>query len=510
MPKLAKPKNATTPGSAKNSTNSTPAAKKLPQAKTITTREVLYPEIKVQKCIGKEAITASQCKDLLGWSNNPLQSMPDEPHLFTDMNNQKVWCHNAVNPDYRNRNFALPHALGLKQEILRENWEFNGETIIIGQTGCTLDGNHSMVALVLAVQEWEKNKDKWSNWKEEPVLEKIIVYGINESDKVVNTIGTGRPRSLEDAIFRSDIFASLKFGERKICAKIASHAIKLLHHRLGVSQNAFAPKQTHAEALDFLAKHPLLLKCVKHIFAENSDKAIQPVITPGYAAAMMYLMALSKTDPKVYHGSDSKQEALCNTDNFELAEEFFVNISGQMKTFTPLFDASKHIEHQSRECKLALVAKAWMLFAAGTKLTKEGLALSLNEEYKLLECPTVGGIDLGNPKEEHAADEPSEAEKNGHKEAETKIKAEKLNGKASKNGQAATEKRGFGTKPAKGKKAKPQVGDRVYVSEDGGYYEGELIEIYDAMGKPVGKVKDLNKKTWDTPMENVTLEEPDV
>lgn len=493
--------------------------KKPVATKLVSTRLILYAEIKVGKCIGLESITAAQCKDLLGWSNNPLQSMPNEPHLFTDSNGQKVWCHNAVNPDYRNRNFQFPHALGLKQEILRKNWEVNGETIIIGKTGCTLDGNHSMVALVLAAQEWEKHKDKWDNWKTEPTIEKLIVYGIDESDKVVNTIGTGRPRSLEDVIFRSDIFSKMRVSERKVCAKITSHAIKLLWHRLGISQNAFAPRQTHKESLDFIARHPTLLKCVRHIFSENKDKQIQSVITPGYAAAMMYLMSMSRTSPKAYHDTDSPNESCCDSSTYSLAEEFFVSISSQAKTFAPLFDASRNIEHQSRECKLALVSKAWLLFAGGSKITKDGIKLNLSEEYKLTECPTVGGIDKGNPKDDHAADEPSDAEKNGHKEAENAIKAERLNGhKVETEIKPVPIKKGFGTpavasKPAKKtskKKTIPEVGDTVYVSEDGGYYEGELIEIYDARGKQVGKVKDLRGKTFDAPLENITLDEPDV
>ncbi len=220
----------------------------------------------------------------------------------------------------------------------------------------------------------------------------------------------------------------------------------------------------------------------------------------------MYLMSLSKTEPKVYHAVDIPQEALCDSSNYESAEEFFVNISGRIKTFTPLFDAAKVIDYHTRECKLALVAKAWMLFIAGEKLTKEGLVLTLSEDYKLIECPTVGGIDLGNPKDDHSGDEPSEAEKNGHKETEKAIQAEKK----------AASTKGFGSKPAPTKptkkvgKKKIELGDTVYVSEDGGYWEGTLVEVYDAMGKPVAKVKGLNGKTHDTPVGNLSLEEPDI
>lgn len=459
----------------------------------LQTREIIYPIIEVQKGTGLNALDVETCKSLLGWSNSPLPERPDEPHMFVDMHGEKVWCHNNVNADYTNRPLTWPNVLALKQEHLRKKWRFNGETVIIGQTGLVLNGQHQMIALVLAAQEWSLYPEDWDTWSEEPTMEKLVVFGVPEDDATVNTMDTCKPRTLSEVIFRSSLFQAMPNKDRKTCAKICEHAVRLLWHRTGVSLDAFAPRRTHSEALDFITRHPKLLSCVKHIFEENDKGLISAILSPGYSAALMYLMGSCNTSPEKYHNADIAHEVLLNWDNFSKAEDFFSLIAGSTKlqalnkSITELAIQSR----DNRDSRIAVLLKGWLVFVQDKPVTLSHLKLDFNEEGKLCECPTAGGVDRGNPKDDMTEDEPTEQEKAEHKAAEQAVKQEKRKGKSKKS-------------------SYPEVGDSVWVTEEEGNWDGELVEVYQAQGKPVGKVKSHGTgKIFEAPLERISLTEPD-
>lgn len=471
-------------------------------------REVLYPEVSVNKAYGEHALTFEVVKKLLGWSESPNPELPNEPYLFKDINDKPIWCHNVITKTYRNRFITWSNVLALKQEILRGHWKRNGESLIIGKSAFVLNGQHQMIAFCLAVQEWNLYQEDWSDvWPTEPTLEKLVVFGIEEDDATVNSMDTAKPRSLVEVIERSEVFASMKNAERKECAKITDHAVRLLWHRLGVKLDAFAPRRTHSEAMDFIGHHPKLLECVKHIFEENSEQKIVDVITPGYAAALMYLMATSSSDPLKYHDADIFSEANANLENYDKAADFFVLISGEAKEMAAIREYTLSLKIDgldTRDAKMALLCKAWTLFIQEATIDIDGLRLDFSsgdsDVRKLAECPTTGGIDRGNPKDDLGEDEePTEEEIAEHKAAEEAIRQERLKGKATG---------GKGLKAGKSSK-KIELGDHVWVSEDGGKWDGELVEIYDANGKPVGKVKSTaTGKSFDAPLEMISLTEP--
>ena len=115
-------------------------------------------------------------------------------------------------------------------------------------------------------------------------METLIALGCDEDDEVVNTINTGKPRSMTDIVYRSEIFSGVKKSERVKLARMLEHAVKFVWSRTGHS-DAFSLRRTLAESLEFVHVHPRLVDCVKHIHEENGEeKRISKLLSPGYSA----------------------------------------------------------------------------------------------------------------------------------------------------------------------------------------------------------------------------------
>ena len=375
-------------------------------------RAVIYAEVVTKICQGDDALTAEQAKSLLGWTEETEEIKFGNDYLLVDRYEQKIRCYNDLN----NRPFMMPVCIALMSEILNGNWQLNCENRIIGKTGLILNGQHTLVALILAVQEWEKHggskrDNKYHEyWKTEPTIDTLIAFGADESDRVVNTMDTCKPRTLEEVIYRSSYYANRPEGFRRKASKILSHAIKMLWHRTGAGLDAFSPKRTHAESLDFVARHGRILECVAHILEENGDdNRIAKYLSLGYASAFMYLMASASTDRENEDGTGYSQmnhpsEKQLNFDKWDLASEFWVKLAAASEELDEVRIAmAKAIEDGlvGVNVRCALIAKAWLVMSDGDEVTSDDLELVIvknDEGYKVLaECPTVGGIDLGNP-----------------------------------------------------------------------------------------------------------------
>jgi hypothetical protein len=286
----------------------------------------------------------------------------------------------------------------------------NGEPIIVGQTGKILNGQHSLVALVEANQIWDDKPGQFRDfWKTPPVMEKLIVYGIEESDAVVNTMDTCKPRSLTDVFYRSEFFKDIAPTSRKKLAKMADHCVKLMWHRTGAA-DAFRRYRTHDESLDFMNRHPRLLECLKHIYEEHGkERRLAPFLTPGYSAAMLYLMGSSSTERETedktgYSDVSNPNESLLTWDLWEQAQEFWVLLAGGDKALFPITQVIGQLIEQNT-CgpydRIAVIVKAWLLWSAEEKLTPENLMPAYKRDdngwLSLAELPMVGGIDLGEP-----------------------------------------------------------------------------------------------------------------
>jgi hypothetical protein len=405
-------------------------------------RPVRYPEPGERPCRGDAALTVEQAKELLGWEEEPVdaEGKPSgafqSNYLFKDRNGRRIRCKNNVN----NRPFYSKNAEKLTQDHLMGRWRYNGEPVIIGKTELILNGQHSLASVVFAEQERTgKNREHWeARGLTKPItMEKLVVLGIEETDDVVNTMDTCLPRSLADVLYRSRYFAHMPAAERKTVSKITEGAIKLLRLRTGADTDPWAKHRTHAEDVDFLERHPSLLKAVAHIHTENPEGAISKKVPAGAASAMMYLMAASFSDPTDYyppprgrndgdaHESKLKLEhpletGMTNEDGqpmtvtaFEKAGEFWVLLGSRSPSFSAVEEKLSSLSDPdmvssgSLAEKLGVISKAWIAFLTAPRggIDPRDLKLDYKKDpdtgeftRQLVEVPTVGGIDLGVPK----------------------------------------------------------------------------------------------------------------
>ena len=372
--------------------------------KSSTGRDIVYAKITTQSCVGDKAITMKQAKTLLGWEEEPAKvewgKKVKDDFLLRDRYGRKVRCHNNIN----NRPFDLRKTNTYVQEHLRKNWHMNLENIKIGKTKVVLDGQKRLVALVLAVQEWQQNREKWDNWKTEPVMETSIGFGLDETDEdMINTMDTGDPRTLADVLYRSPYFADTVPSQRNKLARDTDYAIRLLWGRTGVKLSAYAPVSTHGEAMGFLERHPRIVKCVRHIYEENEDNRIRNYLTPGYASGMLYLMASSDTDPAEYWAADDPNEDLLDWSRWEEACKYWVLLAGgaeEVKAVTSMIQKMCDDETVSPQARVGVLSKAWNLFAVDKPVTVGQIKLEYETDAEgwstLVEFPSVGGIDRGN------------------------------------------------------------------------------------------------------------------
>lgn len=477
-----------------------------PKTKT-TDRKILYRTVTVKVLDGNknEALDGETAKTLLGWVAEKEGENFETNFLLRDGEGRKVRCMNNTN----NRPFSMSNCLTIRQDILRRKWKLNRENIIIGETGLILNGQHRLVGLVLACEEWSKDREKWADyWATTPTIETTMAFGGSEDDATVNTIDTAKPRSLADVIFRSPYFDGMPKRDRITTARITDYAVRLLWHRTGASLNAFGLRRTHSEALDFIERHPKLLEAVKHIFEENgSEHKISMYLSPGYAAGMLYLMGSGKSDETEYSKSSRPDESMLNWELWDAAQDFFVLLASGDKKFVPV-DRALVSMHDS-QCgasiaeRTALIAKAWIAFSSGNSPTEARLALQYDVDddmvHTLAETPVVGGIDRGDP-----TNEPAEPPPPTPKELEERKRIEDK--KRENNKSAAKKKRG--TKKPKAGDFK--VGDHVWVedAEDGGVWDGIIDLFYDAPTGQVAKISTSSGSVFDTPVTSLRSEEP--
>lgn len=392
-----------------------PALKKKPKAvKSVTPppepKSIKYEQIAVSICKDEKAITAEQAKKLLGWHEETDNAKADGSQFkgdydLVDMRGNKIrLLSNTIN-----RSIYTGVVDRIKQEILRSRWKFNGEPVIIGKYGAVLNGQHSLIGLVLAQQTWQDNRSFRDDLESEPVMAKLIVYGVEEDDETVNTMDTCKPRSLADVFYRSEFFKDIQGGSRKRLARIANFGVRELWERTGASRKK-NKYRTHAESIDFLQRHPRLLECIKHVYEENCGKAkkIETSMPLGEASACLYLMGScaterEKEDGTGYSDTSSPNESFLDWEFWDKACEFFVMLGAEDRKLLPFRQARGSMMLQGtyrNEDRLVLMAKTWELWSAGEVFEME----DVHPEYKevngvlaLQEKINFGGIDLGGP-----------------------------------------------------------------------------------------------------------------
>ncbi len=358
-------------------------------------------EIKVEKCVGKNAITASRAKELLGWDEETKDVKFGDVYLIKNLTGSKVRCfHNT-----KNRPLSDPWYKALAQDILNRNWVVNGETIIFGKSGQVLSGQHRLFALIIAVEMWRRDKKHWiTKWKTEPVLETILVFGIEEDDRHTRTLDNVKPRTLADVLFTSDLFSNYNSSVRSTLSRMTDYAIRLVWQRTGAA-NAFNSYRTHSESIDFITRHPRLLECVKHIYEENKSKRISKYLSAGYATGLMYLMAVSETEGSTYWNGNPPSEELLSFDRWEQAVEFWIEFgtlnSQRIGNTHQVLDAmlAEETDGVRYDESIAVIVNAWNAYVMDESDNVDvSLEYTIDEEgvKRLAPIASIGGIDKTN------------------------------------------------------------------------------------------------------------------
>jgi len=366
--------------------------------------KVFYPELDVSLYStehgGLGNLTVEIAKELLGWQEESDNVKFGNTFNLRLSDGTKVRLLNNLD----NRPFYSAVADAWKLEILRDKWQLNGETMVIDRLGMIHDGQHRLVGLILAEIERVANPDTWSKFWDEPCfIETLVVFGISEDDEVVNTLGTGKPRTLSDVIYRSEYFKDLPAKNRAKVARMTSFAVKMVWFRTAADLASFAPKRPHSESLDFIASHPTVLACVKHIVAEDAEKErrISEYISVGYAAGLMYLMASAATEHINY--DDVGTEEGIDFSLKDKAEEFWVLFANSNdKQFKLLKETLIKIDASGslgRDLLCGTICKAWNNWVEGKTITPKSIEIQMDEDEfgrpLVLENPRVGGIDIG-------------------------------------------------------------------------------------------------------------------
>lgn len=330
--------------------------------------------------------------------------------------------------NFRNRPVYTSHLQKLAQEHLRGRWKFNGVPIIVSNYGSVIDGQHRLLGLIFAEQKRLKQPEAYAHlWKGPITMDTAIIFGIDESDTTINTIDTGKPRSVADTLFRSEYWPNADYNSRKDYARITAFAVDVLWARLRAEQETGAKFRTHAETLDFIARHERLVsECVPTVYNLNRQGDSKVALTEHYlplgnSAALMYLMGASATLESDYHVQGSgtaASERLINWANWDEAVKFWSYLARRDAGTQPIRNAlAKLAENGARVSlseKTAVIIFAWDQWVH-PEMKKEfdytGLDLSNllrfreNGDHYLPkgEHPIIGGhgkgqgIDLGDP-----------------------------------------------------------------------------------------------------------------
>jgi hypothetical protein len=413
--------------------------------------EVKYDKITVvNKTVdGEGPLTPDELKEIVGYTEDPttakVNGFSEKEPLDTlpPPNGAKFWfLYNT-----KNRPYYPAVARSYAQSLLTGKWEANGESAVIGKSGECLSIQHRGAGLLLAESERAANPEMWAHlWGDGPVtMPTILVFGVDETDRVVNTMDTGKGRTGTDMLFRTEIMlqAFPAKQDRRIAGNIVANAVKMLWDRMGVKENSFAPQLNQAELHDFILRHPKIVESAAHIMKEDTyddkkrGRISNNVIPAGYAAAVLFLMGASDTDADEYNktGTDEWKKVAPSQDGMDLGKwdkalKFWSDVANQNSTILagvrqafvllsdkfmgrglpenvpPLVDDNGNpveveTNHVSIEEKLIVLAKAWNQFKRMKPVKAEEClpaADSVHYDDKrrrkvIGEIPNFGGVD---------------------------------------------------------------------------------------------------------------------
>ncbi len=299
----------------------------------------------------------------------------------------------------------------------------NGSCIGLSRTARVESGQHTLCALKIANQlyhaaprgtypEWDAYLDEYAhlhdwgpNHLPGPVIETILVKGLSEDRRVLQSVDHCKPRTPADVFYTSDIFVSLRNypAKRQEMSRMLQAAVELFWKR--TKRSGY---RTHSEIMQIVVDHPKLIKAVEHIFKENADvrrttdgKVVGGYyisnlkLSPGQSACLMYLMGCSDSDGDEYRNGNPPREKELDFDAWDAAKEFWT-LLGASPGFEPVrrqlltkvigSGTPEEIELTgglAQRSKLCILAKAWKVWREeGRQFTEldleEGGALFMN------------------------------------------------------------------------------------------------------------------------------------
>lgn len=434
--------------------------------------------------VKKGPLTVEDAKALLGWEEGEFEK---GEYRFKDVNGKKIQLHN----NDTNRPFRMGLCKRYVSELLRNTWTLNGETIVIDRKGKIQDGQHRLVALVLAEQQRLKAVEKWEVYGHRgPIkMEVIVVTGIADKTETVDTLNLGQKRSLGDIVFRNGEFGSDNLREQTRLSNTLAQAARLVWLRQGGGTVSDAPHFPPSEALSFIKDHTRLKDAVSLIFTEEGgpEKLISPFVPLGTAAGLLYLMATAGTDYEKYQ--EKGMEAL-KFGQWNKTKEFwqlFASKAGLEKT-SPILVLQNRLVNMdsgsgaSRDEKIGMIIKAYQLWLDGKPADAKAIKIpkvkTETGKMVLSEIPRLGGIDTEVfPADEEEVEGEEDGEATEEATEETKAPAKKPSAK-----KTPAKDKDSGTK-APAKKADFKVGQKVTVKQKDCEFEGTVTEVY-----PEGKM----------------------
>lgn len=489
-------------------------------------KKIVHEKVTVKVYQHEKLIDVDEAKKLLGWraENDPKEKEAfGDNYKFKDVDGTKVRCDNLET----NRPFRRGLAMQYANEILRNKWRLNGESMTFDIRDNVQSGQHRLIGLVFAEQLRKKNPELWKEYGTRgPVsIPGVVVFGVSDEDDVIDTIDLGQKRTLGDVLFRNRSFEQVGEDDQKTLSNVLAGAVRVAWLCSGGQTVSSAPKLLHSVALDFVETHgnygkgedaPGLFEAVDFVVREDagSEKRLRTYISLPYAAGLMLLMGTSATNTKEY---DEKGTEAVDTSRWTKAEDFWKAVASGagldkghpclvLRNFLAKQDAASGGQ---RDEILAAVKLAWNAFVDGKTLDgvkdlKADTVKDKKTERISIVMPYMGGIDVKRempakppkpPKETKRTDD-GKGKGKGKGKGPKPLNPDAVKGPAPAPGPATTPETGKGKGKGKGrgngKGSHPSVsypfvvGDKVHIQPTGKHpTTNEAWPSYDATVKEI-------------------------